>query len=161
MIRRHQLVLIITMSMTVILLAGCGLDSSTSGTDEPSPTPTATTGPVTLHVGLASYHPNDTIEVTLSNAGTSTIYFPDHMTNCTTIQLRRQVNRGWEVINKCLLKIATHWHALDAGQSLIVKLVPLAGHLWVIGLYQATLSYKTSLEPGPLVLIYSTGFQIT
>src|SRR5947209_9853276 len=145
MIWKQRMLVITGIFMLLALLADCGQNSSSTGAqadgNKPSPNPAATTAPtnaVTLHVGAASYHANDTIEVTLSNASTSTIFFPDHLTNCTVIQLQRQVNGSWETVNKCLLMIATRLHTLDAGQSLSVKLVPSANRPWSVGLYQAT-----------------------
>jgi hypothetical protein len=161
MLRRHWLSIIVVVS--IALLPGCGQNFSSTGTNPPSPTPASTvsTGPVTLHVGAKFYHPGDTIEVTLSNTGTSTIYFPDHLTNCTVIELQRQVNGSWEIVQRCLLMIPTRWHTLDAGQSLTVKLVPASNHQWVAGLYRATLSYRTSLEVGTPTPIYSSEFQVS
>src|SRR5438128_1298855 len=148
MIWKHRLLVIVSIFVALALLADCGQNSSNTGAQadahEPSPTPaatTATTAPtnaVTLHVGAAVYHTNDTIEVILSNASNSTIFFSDHLTNCTVIQLQRQVNGSWEAVNKCLLMIATRLHTLDAGQSLTVKLIPSANRPWSVGLYQAT-----------------------
>lgn len=161
MLRRHRLFIILATSIAVALLTGCGQNSSSTGsTNEPSPTPTAPIGPVTLQVGATSYHPNDTIEVILHNAGNSTIYFPDHLTNCAVIQLQRQVNGNWEVIHRCLLMIATRWRTLDAGQSLVIKLVSTPNSQWIVGLYRATLSYRTSREADSLIPIYSVGFQV-
>lgn len=161
MIRRQWVLIIVVTNILLALLAACGQNSSNTGGNNPSPTPTATTGPVTLRAGAASYHTNDTIEVTLTNASASTIYFQDHLTNCTIIQLQHQVNERWEIVNQCRLMIATHWHTLDAGQSVTVQLVSTPDRLWVAGLYQATLQYSTSRASGLLTTIYSAGFQVT
>jgi hypothetical protein len=168
MFRKHVLLITLAISMALgmalALLTGCGQNSSSTGANQPSPTPTpttaTTTGPVTLHVQAPSYQPNETIEVTLSNSGTSTIFFPDHLTNCTVIQLQHQVNGQWENVQKCLLMIATRLHSLNAGQSLLVKLVPALDHPWVIGDYRATLSYGTSREEANPTRIYSEVFQV-
>jgi hypothetical protein len=165
MIRRQQLLMLVATTTFLALLTACGQNTSTGGGSTPpptpTPTPTATTGPVTLHVGAASYHAGDTIEVTLQNASTSTIYFPDHLTNCTVIQLLYQVNGRWESVNKCQLMIHTSWHTLDAGQSLTVHLVPNPSHPWPVGLYQATLNYRTSRVSVSQTSVYSAGFQVT
>ena len=116
----YRLPSLIPAILIAVLLVGCG-QSSTGGT--PPPVPTATGGSITLSVDATSYHPGDTITVTLSNQGPQTIYFQDHLTNCTVIQLQTQVNGNWQMINKCPLLSPTGWHSLDAGQSLIVKLV--------------------------------------
>ena len=181
MFSKQRLIFTLTISMTLgialALLSGCGQNSSPAGSNQPSPTPTSTTGtnqpsptptpttgtkttPVTLHITATSYHPNETIEVTLSNSGTSTIFFPDHLTNCTVIQLQHQVNGQWENVQKCLLMTATRLHSLNAGQSLLVKLVPALNHLWVIGNYQATISYGSSSEDANPTRIYSNIFLV-
>ena len=158
MLRKHKLLILFTTGMALALLTGCGRNYSSTGANDP--TPTATTGQITLYVGASSYHTNDTVEVTLRNAGNTTIYFLDHLTNCTVIQLQRQANANWEAVHRCLPLIATRWHTLDAGQSLVVKLVPASNQQWPAGFYRATLSYGTSRETNPLIPIYSAGFQV-
>lgn len=160
MLRKHKLLILFTTGMALALLTGCGQHYSSTGANDPTPPPTATTGQITLYVGASSYHANDTIEVTLRNAGNTTIYFLDHLTNCTVIQLQRQVNANWEAVHRCLPLIATRWHTLDAGQSLVVKLAPASNQQWPAGFYRATLSYGTSRETSPLIPIYSAGFQV-
>jgi ABC-type transport system substrate-binding protein len=161
MLRKHKLLILFTAGMALALLTGCGQNYSSTAANELTPTPTATTGQITLYVGASSYHTSDTIEVTLRNAGDTTIYFLDHLTNCTVIQLQQQVNGKWETVHRCLPLIATRWHTLDAGQSLVVKLAPGASNQqWPAGFYRATLSYGTSRETSPLTPIYSAGFQV-
>ncbi len=161
MIQRQQLLMITTIVPALALLASCGQNNPGNGTGEASPPPTATSGPVTLSIGAPSYHINETIEVTLRNSLTSSIYFQDHLTNCTVIQLQHQTNNSWETVNKCLLLIATHWHKLDAGQHLTVKLVPSSSRPWIAGLYRTTLRYGISPTSGSSTAIYSTEFQVT
>jgi hypothetical protein len=163
----HRLFLIMGIMLISALLAGCGQYSSTGGgmnatpTPTNTPLPTATTGPVTLSVGATSYHTTDTISVTLSNQSTQAIYFPDHLTNCTVIQLQRQVHGNWENVHACLLLTATRLHQLDAGKSLTVALVSSASRRWAVGLYHATLRYSTSQTfGGPTTTISSAGFQV-
>ena len=160
MLRKHKLLILFTTGMALALLSGCGQNYSSTGADGPTPPPTATSGQITLYVGASSYHIHDTIEVTLRNAGNTTIYFLDHLTNCTVIQLQRQVNANWEADQRCLPLIATRWHTLDAGQSLVVKLAPASNQRWPAGFYRATLSYGMSRETSPLMPIYSAGFQV-
>ncbi len=110
MLQIHRLLIIFSALTVVAVLAGCGLNTTTNATGlstttaEPSSTaatkasPMTTsssisavrTGPVTLHVGAQFYRTGDTISVTLSNQSNQTIYFPDHLTNCTVILLQRQ-----------------------------------------------------------------------
>ena len=126
-----------------------------------TPLPAATIGAVSLRVDATSYHPTETIFVTLSNQSIQAIYFLDHLTNCTVIQLQRQVNANWENVNACQLMIATRLHQLGAGKRLTVALVSSATRPWAVGLYHATLRYSTS-QPfgGPTTTISSAGFQV-
>jgi hypothetical protein len=136
----HRLLLIMGIMMIAALLAGCGQYRSTGGGTNATPTPTktplptATTGPVTLRVGATSYHTTETISVTLSNQSTQAISFPDHLTNCTAIQLQRQEHGNWENVHACLLLTPTQLHLLDAGKRLTVALVASAARPWAVGL---------------------------
>ena len=180
MLRFHRLLIIFGAITALAVLAGCGPNTSTSATGlstttaEPSattatkPSPTTTGSPtlavkkgsVTLHAGAQSYRTGDTISVTLSNQSNQTIYFPDHLTNCTVILLQGlkvqplAAEEGQAGINPCRLGIVTRTHSLGAGQQLIVRLfAPLNG--WSPGFYRATLSYRTSLNAGPSTTIHS------
>ncbi len=173
--RIHRLFLLMGIMLIPALLAGCGQQSSTGGGTNATPTPThapspavtktpfstATTGAVSLRVGATSYRTADTISVTLSNRSTQAISFPDHLTNCTVIQLQRQVHGNWENVNTCLLMTATRLHQLDAGKRLTVALVSSVARLWAAGLYHATLRYSTTQTfGGPTTTISSAGFQV-
>ena len=160
MLRKHKLLILFTTGMALALLSGCGQNYSSPGADGPTPPPTATSGQITLYVGASTYHTHDTIEVTLRNGGNTTIYFLDHLTNCTVILLQRQVNANWEAVQRCLALISTRWHTLDAGQSLVVNLAPASNQQWPAGFYRATLSYRMSRETSLLMPIYSAGFQV-
>lgn len=164
--------LIIGMLLLWTWLTACGQPGST-GRGTPTPTsvpspagtstslPTATAGPVTLHVGATTYRITDTITVTLSNQSTQTIYFPDHLTNCTVILLQRLVGADWLTVNECQLMIHTSLHKLEAGKSLTVALVASSARPWPIGLYHATLRYGTTDSfDGLTATISSAGFQV-
>ena len=112
---------------------------------------------VTLSVDAASYQIGDPIIVTLRNQRTGTIYFPDHQTNCTVIQLQRQVNENWEEVNPCLLRIATRRHHLDAGRHLNVELKSATTSA---DRYRAALTYQFRESGGPLVAIHSPEFLV-
>lgn len=177
MLRIYQLLITFGTITVLALLAGCGPNTTNGTTSLPTtttgPSTTATsdstqavrTGPVTLHTDAPFYRTGDTISVTLSNQSSQTIYFPDHLTNCTIILLQRQKvqplagENGQAGINPCRLGIATRIHSLDAGQRLVVRLVaPFNG--WLTGIYRATLSYRTSLNAGPSTTIYSAAFTV-
>src|SRR5947209_2313351 len=132
----HRLLIIFATLTALILLTGCGPNTTTgvigqtTATTEPSSTgatkspPAATsssthavkTGSVTLHADASFYRTSDSISVTLSNQSNQTIYFPDHLTNCTVILLQGQKvkplagENGQAGINPCRLEIATRIH---------------------------------------------------
>ena len=142
MVRVDRLLILVCLLMILALLASCGQHSSHGAagapTTRPSPLPsltatTTTTGNMTLTLGAVSYHPNEVISVTLSNRSTWTIFFPDHLTYCTVIQLQQWANGNWASVPLCRLEIVTRLHELHAGQSLVVKLVPPPGR-WTPGL---------------------------
>jgi hypothetical protein len=170
--RKHRWLFITGLIMIPVLLAGCGQKISTGGgsavasTTVPSPAatkttlPTAPAGVVSLSVGAMSYHSTDTISVTLSNQSTQAIYFPDHLTNCTVIQLQRQVQGTWENVNICLLLTPTALHRLDAGKALAVALAASSARPWIPGLYRATLRYSTSPSLHGPTTITSAEFKV-
>ncbi len=180
MMRIYRLFMISGTMMILVLLAGCGPNVAIGTTGLPivvtsfsvknDPAGAVRTGPVTLHSNAKVYGIKDTIFVTLSNQSNQTIYFPDHLTNCTVILLQRlkvQPLAGESVqaginpfgINPCRLAIATRIHSLGAGQRLVVRLVaPFDG--WPPGLYHATLTYRTSLNAGQSTTIYSAVFTV-
>ena len=177
MVRIYQLLIIFGTIAAMILLIGCGQPTATgttglfTATATPSlrttnaPTRTATNastrtanpGPVTLHVDAQSYRSNDTITVTLINQSNQTIYFPDHLTNCSVILLLGlkvqplASDSGQAAIEPCRSEIATRIHSLAAGQNLVVRLIaPING--WSPGIYRAMLSYYTSLTKTPTTI---------
>ncbi len=182
MMRVDRLLILVCLFMILALLASCGQHfahgaagtptslitptptTRPSASPSPSPSPpltatTTATGNVTLTLGAASYHPNEVISVTLSNQSTRTIFFPDHLTYCTVIQLQQWVNGNWASVSLCRLEIVTRLHELHAGQSLVVKLVPLPGQ-WTPGLYRAALGYVTVSTTGQQSTIHSAEFQV-
>jgi hypothetical protein len=154
MIRIYTLLVALGAIAALILLVGC---SSMGGASESLPPGTA--GPVTLSVDSTSHSTSDTIVVTLNNQSKQTIYYFDHQTNCTVIQLQQQVNGKWETMSNCGLGRVSVLHQLNAGQQMTVTLDAPHGH-WPTGTYRAALSYSTSKQSRPTTFIYSEGFQI-
>ncbi len=176
----YRLLIIVGTLTALFLFAGCGSSASLANglpisiTSNPAwgagseaasaSTGSVSTGSVTLRTNARLYRVRDTILVKLSNQSNQTIFFPDHLTNCTVILLQRQaiavrVGRGWQPVNPCRLGILTRLHALGAGQSLVVRLVaPFFG--WPPGTYRAALSYHVSNNPGQVITIYSALFRV-
>src|SRR5207244_7358045 len=50
------------------------------------------TDPIKLSVNASLYFLDETIRVTLSNESNQVIFFQDHQTDCTVVQLQRQVD---------------------------------------------------------------------
>lgn len=113
---------------------------------------------VKLTLDGASYYVGDPINVTLSNQTADAIEFPDHLTECSVIQLQRQENGNWKEVNPCKREIPTRMFPLEAGKDLTVKLVSSSESP---GLYRATLSYhiRFLLRSEPET-IYSQEFQV-
>jgi hypothetical protein len=144
-------------------VAGCGLTSSGNGASAAggqTPQPTASSGLVTVSVGAASYASKDTVQVTITNGSSAPIYFADHNTSCTVIELQQQAGGSWNTANPCKLAIATREHSLDAGKTLNVSLPP--GNGWAAGTYRAALQYWTGAHfSGKTSAAYSAVFQIS
>ena len=164
MARIYQLPMIFSTLVAMLVLAGCG-QPATSGTGNLSratptpslgatstPTRTANSGPVTLQANAPSYQSNDTIAITLNNGSNQTIYFGDHLTNCSVVLLLRlkvqpltNDDNGQAAIEPCRTQTVTRIHALAAGQHLVVRLIaPNEG--WLPGIYRATLTYSAALK---------------
>ena len=176
MMRLSRLFVIPGTMVVLALLAGCGPNVAIGGAGLPitvtnrllttsnDPAGAVMTGTVTLQTNARSYGIKATIFVTLSNQSNRTIYFPDHLTNCTVILLQRlkvQPLAGDSVqtgINPCRLEILTRIHSLDPGRRLVVRLVATLNG-WPPGLYHATLTYGTSLA-GQSTTIYSAVFTV-
>ncbi|HEU5373826.1 MAG TPA: hypothetical protein VFV38_00150 [Ktedonobacteraceae bacterium] len=152
---------LLSLLTALLMLTGCG-SRSTSG---PAPTPSPGRGSVTLHIDAPSYRVRDPISVTVDNQSTQTISFPDHLTNCTVIQLQRQrvqpadSDGGQGGISPCLLDSPTRMHQLGPGQRLLVKLTAPQGG-WPPGLYRAMLSYHAPLPTSPATTCSSPSFTV-
>jgi hypothetical protein len=186
MARIYQLPIVIGTIAAMILLIGCG-QPTTTGTTGPftaatttpslratnattstatnALTSTARPGSVTLQVAARTYLSNDTITITLNNQSNQTIYFPDHLTNCSVILLLRlnvqpvASDNGPSAISPCRTKIATRIHSLAAKQNVAVRLIaPSNG--WLPCVYHATLSYYSSLPLKTPTTIGSAAFTV-
>jgi hypothetical protein len=181
MVHIYQLLIVFGIVAFLTLLTGCGPATSTGQSGHPlatttpspgaepspgatsTPTGTVSAGPVTLHVDASSYQVYDTISVTLSNQSNQTIYFPDHLTDCSVILLQQLEGQsptsgsGPSSVSPCRAEMVTRMHTLAPRQSLSVSLVaPSNG--WSPGLYRAALSYTIPLKG--TTTIYSGTFPV-
>ena len=148
--RSFQRCLLPVSIMVVFLLAGCGHNtgSGNSGSSGNTPAPTGgpPTLPVTLQVGATSYTPGSSISVTIKNLSGQTVYFADHRTNCTVLQVERQVSGSWVPVAPCKLMIATRIHSLNAGE--VSKVTIITTNQWPTGNYHARLDYSFKPNTG-------------
>ena len=175
MTRSYQVIFVLAIIPAMFLFAGCGQFATTNTTNQNTvtmtpvlkTTVTATHGlnssVVTLHTDKLSYQIKDTISAILKNQSNQTIYFPDHLTDCSVILLQRlpvqplSSDSGQTGINPCRSEIVTRMHSLPAGQTLVVKLLaPSSG--WLPGLYHATITCNTSFKQPKT--IYSAAFTV-
>ena len=163
MFRRPGLLLIVSLLLSLTSLMGCGSNTTTDTAVSPAasmaPSSLARTGSVTVGADAATYRSGDAIAVTLSNQSMKSILFPDHLTSCTVVLLQRQANASWESISLCTLMIVTRMHSLDAGHSLMVRLVAPPKQ-WMPVLYRVKLSYGTSQQSNQLITISSAVFHV-
>jgi hypothetical protein len=177
MVRIYQLLIVFGTIAAMILLIGCG-QPTTTGTTGPftatttpslkatnAPTSIANPRSVILQVAAQTYLSNDTITITLHNQSNQTIYFPDHLTNCSVILLLRlnvqplASDSGPSAISPCRAEIVTRIHSLAAKQDVAVRLIaPSNG--WLPGIYHATLSYYSSLSLRTPTAIRSAAFTV-
>jgi hypothetical protein len=174
---RRRYLLIIGMITAVALCSGCGpytphgsnalpLTKAKPSPIQIKPRPTATrgvahtvpNGSVKLLIDAPVHLPGDTISLTVINSSDQSIFFPDHLTNCTVILLQ-ELGPSPQTVNLCKLMTPTGFYSLDVGQNLAVRLVA-PPHGWMPGLYVAALSYGTSLS-SLQTTISSEEFQVT
>ena len=126
----------------------------------PTSTPSLATSPsistssssVTLFVDASAARSSRLILVTVDNEGTSSIQFPDHLSNCSTVLLERQVGTSWQPVSICHLMTPTRMVTLAPGQRLTIHLVDaLESPQWQPGRYQISLTYQSSQQSRTLV----------
>lgn len=172
-VRCYRLIILIGASLAILMiLASCGQNisgssnSSAISTVTPSqlsPTPTnivSSAGEVTLR--LASVTPY-TISTILTNKSNQTIFFSDHLTECTVILLQLlpqgTSSKQWQAVAPCSKEILTRTHTLAPGKDLTVALSAPGGQ-WVPGLYRAMLTYYLSGARATSRTIFSPSFQM-
>lgn len=146
----------------VLALAACGV--STTGMQPgggTNGTPTATSGgtpmssvPPTNAIGLSSdkssYMPSSTINVTLINRRSTSVFAFDHQTACTILTLQRQTTGGWQSVGGCALGRATQLVEIKAGATMQIALAPGAGQLkpspWPAGTYRVVFAYALDAQ---------------
>lgn len=171
--------------LCILLLAGCGYNGKTSNSStntaaQPAtatapitPAATATATPritpgtsstgVSVRSSASTYHPNETIVITITNATTQPISFADHQTNCSIVLLQHRDGTSWKSVALCKLMTLTRFLSLAAGHSSTISLK--ASDTWQKGDYRAAFTYSMgSLETAgtrrPATISYSPIFQV-
>ena len=131
----------------------------------PSPTPTSPvqqTGKVTVQLTTIPQQVSDRMVLTIVNSTNQQILFADHLSECTVLLLQVQspASSGlWQAVAPCKLMTPTRLHALEAGKTLTVTLIP-PGNQWTPGLYRALLSYVPSGAGHTPQTVFSPSFQV-
>jgi len=120
---------------------------------------------VTLTFDKPHYTVRDTIQVTIHNSLSASIYVMDHGTSCTVARLQRWVNGAWANTAECPLMSPTRFVPAQAGAT-VVDLVPGALQVkagpWTPGTYRIMLSYLTQPDGAQAMptLVTSASFAI-
>ncbi len=163
---------------TPLTTAGAGGSTTPVTTVTPtaaaSPTPgTTTSGPIIIATDQATYAPNATINVLLTNTLTIPIGAFDHQASCSIFTLETQVNGTWEALGAsaqsvtyCTEGKATTLIVIPAGETYHAAITASAlqnGAVFAAGQYRLRLSYTTNTtDSGPATanIIYSATFTI-
>lgn len=160
----------------VLLLAACGVTTTTElqpgGTSNGTPTTTSATPggtpvssvPPTNAVDLSSDHtsytPSSTINITLINHRSTSIFTFDHQTSCTILTLQRQTTTGWENVVGCAMGRPTQLIEIKAGATMQIALAPGAGQIqatpWPSGMYRAVLNYALQRQDMATTIMMAT-----
>jgi hypothetical protein len=124
-------------------------------------------GQVRLSMGKPRYATHDTIDVTIYNGLTTSVFAQDNHSGCTLVTLLRSVNGSWQAQGLCVNMMPTHHFVeIPVGASIAQLLTPgyddSAGLLWPAGTYRVAFAYVTSLtqEIGESTAIDSPPFVI-
>jgi hypothetical protein len=137
-------------------LVGCGgrpqIIGSGSATSSATEETAASAAEVTLAIGKARYAPHDTIEVTIHNGLTTSIFAQDSHSDCTLITLLRSVSGAWQAQESCVDMAPTrHVLEIQPGADMDQLLAPGqddSSPLWLAGTYQVTFAFVSSPTQG-------------
>ena len=151
----------------MLALAACGVSATTGlqpgGALNATPTATSATTPgatpvpsvpptsaVVLSTDHTSYTTSATINVTLINHRSTSIFTFDHQTSCTILTLQRQTTNGWVATGGCALGRMTQRVEVKAGATMQIALAPGAGQMhatpWPAGTYRVILNYALQAQ---------------
>jgi hypothetical protein len=103
--------------------------------------------------------------VVVANGLHSSIFAPDHGSDCTVLTLELQMSGSWQAVASCREEILSRLVAITAGATLKQMLRPNGGFapsaIWQPGTYRFVLSFFTGgEESSPATQIISATFTI-
>ena len=140
--------------------AGSTPTATANPTPTPTPIPTVVASPpavvapsnqVTLTVEKSHYTTGETINITIANGLTTSIYAYDHQSGCTILSLELQNADGsWQNQHACREGLVTRAVTMVAGKTQVISLAPTAGMIngeanWTKGVYRLVLNYASGL----------------
>ena len=134
--------------------------SSTVFPGTPGTTATATPGKVSVVLGATSPAPGDIITVTIGNGLSAGIAVTDHHTNCTYVQLQKEVSGTWQPIGVCKLMTPTRLVMLPAG-SVTPQKIGIPNGPGAAGTYRVMLMYGAASSSGQGNVAYSSSFTVS
>jgi hypothetical protein len=142
-------------------LAGCGTSSHSSAATLPA----GTSGSITIQTDIATYRTAQPIGVTIQNASKSTFYVQTGQSECTPLQMQRQVGMTWLNVMPCPVNEQPQNAAVTPG--LVEPFTFAPGNAssdpnsWVPGIYRFALQLTNSADgSGTSTLVYSPGIRI-
>lgn len=166
---------------------GSGPDSAATPTAEPTtasaspaPSPAAAKSSepakpppangVSVTMSTSRYAVGDTLELTVRNGRSTTIYTEDFQTQCTIVTLQKSSGGSWTDITGCSMGRPTRTLKLEPGAAKQILLDPHAFHLaegagelgFGAGAYRVRFGYRLGAEPmgGQPLTAYSSTFVV-
>lgn len=142
-------------------LAGCGTVARTTA----APLPSGSAGSVTVQTDTTVYSVSQPIGVTIHNGGKTTYYAQGGQSECTLIQMQRQVGSTWQAVMPCTSGEQASRAAVTPGLVEPFTLAPGNAtdnpNAWVPGVYRFAVQVTASADgKGTATLIYSPGIRI-
>jgi hypothetical protein len=128
--------------------------------------PSGSTGSVKLQSDLTAYRTTQPIGITLHNTGKTTYYVQTGQSECTPVQMQRQVGATWQNVMPCSATAQSHVSAITPGLAEPFTFAPGNApsdpNAWAPGVYRFALQLTTSANgAGATTLVYSAGVRIS
>lgn len=133
--------------------------STPTSSGHPGITATAAPGKVSVVLGTTSPAAGDIITLTIANGLSTGIAVTDHHTNCTYVQLQKEVSGTWQPIGDCKLMTPTRLVTLPAG-SVTPQKIGIPNGPGTAGTYRVMLMYGAAGGSGLGNVAYSPSFTV-